>query len=283
MLVDLISNESYNRLSILIQIHVKHQNQTKRLTNMNKKNFNFCVFCWRSIANTGKRLGRTQYFCSLHKSTGATKTAHENYKRRLYATLKLKKLAVDDKLPRHNRYTKIYENVLKLTISPSYALSRMTFTSLGIAKQSVAIFSLISWAYPLTYKKTKYLIGTTFKDKEDFADTLISALTTRDDQETLPIRSASLEVGKDAEIWIPLVIEMLARHEVFELISEMELRRGGTNRGKDIELRNRIVAIVKEYKSQGIEPVQKEIAAKVGRTPQRVSVIYNELKKQNRV
>jgi hypothetical protein len=245
----------------------------------------FCVFCWRAISSTGVRKGRTKYFCNHHKASEDNKLNHEQQKRWLISSLELNGVLLSSKLTKQEYYDTLSDKILsKLTVHPSITLDKFPYPSIGLLKQSTVIIDAVEWAYPITYKKLKHLKDEDPITKIDFAEKVISSLADKIELKRLPIRSIDLKIDKDAIVWIPLLIEMVARHEALMLVNEKKLRSGPPSGVlKDHDLRRELVRLVYYYRDKKLKPTQRELAKRLGKSKQRISVLMKELGLTNKV
>lgn len=239
--------------------------------------FNFCVFCWRAVANTRLRNGRTLYFCNIHKSTGNSKSQHERDKRRILLMFEKKKMALNKSQVKYLYYSQLSSNLLKVTDTPfeSTVINKYPFPPTGLTKQTQSLCRALSWAYPITYNKVKLALPLQATNNNELVERIIKSLMNSKDMGTPPIKPHHLRTEKDASVWYPLLIHMLARHEAYEKLQEQKLKPGVS---KDKELRGSIKALISEYQRKGTRLTQREISRLIGRSEQRVSILMKEMK-----
>lgn len=240
-------------------------------------NFNFCVFCWRAVANTRMRSGRTLFFCNIHKSAGNSKSQHERDKRRIISMFEKKKIVLNKSEAKYRYYSQLSSNLLKVTETPTEAtvINKYPLPHSGIVKQAQSLYKAISWAYPITFNKLKLALSLQVTNNVELVERIIKSLMNSKDMGIPPITPHHLRTEKDASVWYPLLIQMLARHEAYEKLQEQKMKPGVS---KDKELRGIIKALISEYQKKGKRLTQREISRQVGRSEQRVSVLMKEMK-----
>ncbi|BFT32054.1 hypothetical protein D210916BOD24_32300 [Alteromonas sp. D210916BOD_24] len=188
-----------------------------------------------------------------------------------------KKVALNKNEAKHLYYSQLSSNLLKVTETPSEAtvINKYPFQHSGIVKQTQSLYKAISWAYPITFNKVKLALSLQATNNVELVERIIKSLMNSKDMGIPPIKPHHLKIEKDASVWYPLLIQMLARHEAYEKLQEQKLKPGVS---KDKELRGVIKAVISEYNRKGKRLTQREISRLVGRSEQRVSVLMKEMK-----
>ena len=86
------------------------------------------------------------------------------------------------------------------------------------------------------------------------------------------------EIDND-KAWLKGLFEMLARHEVYMTVNRERVKGESENK----ELRDRLAKRINEMKQEKIEHINKRLASEFNLSEPRISVLHQQLIKENRV
>ncbi|MBA6397670.1 hypothetical protein [Colwellia sp. BRX10-4] len=237
---------------------------------MDKK---FCVLCWRPR--------NTKYFCLEHLGSGKTRKLQQRHKRRLLSVLEEKVLCIIPTLEKPNYYSFLYECAYKLSVKPAVAIQGASYPSLGIRNQSKVIWGIASRYYPISYNKLNLLNIDLFMNKHELVGAIVQVLEDCDDVSSIKSSYTALSIDLDAQVWIPNVVELLARHESFMAVNEVSVKPGPRQRtNEDKKLREKLVARINTFNSKGQEYTLAQLGNEFNLSPARVCVLRKQLIKR---
>lgn len=226
----------------------------------------FCVVCWRPTY--------TKYYCREHLGSGETRIKQQNHKRRLINALASKGILLDNKLPRDRYLPTLRDSVYKLGKKPEISLEGLSYPALGFKSQATQILKISSRDYPTAYLKINALKKQDFDNKRQY----VLAIS-----ETLGDRNVAFEIDGidlDAQVWVPNIVKMLARYEVFtNLIDQPKPLRSGPRKGynEDIELRNNLATRINKLNADGSKYTLCQLANEFGLSKPRICLLRKQL------
>ncbi len=235
----------------------------------------FCVLCWRPVSDYPQQPLRVSFFCIAHKASGDTRTTHQKHKRRLIKALEKKDIYVGNDQNKKNYYSFLSSQVLKLKGVPDdefirKASSQKSFNTL------VKIILNKSKYYTKTYRKISVLSDLKLSNKENFTKAVMMVLDKEFNHERLS--DIPFEIDND-KAWLKGLFEMLARHEVYMTVNRERVKGEGENK----ELRDRLAERINEMKQEKIEHINKRLASEFNLSEARISILHQQLIKENRV
>jgi hypothetical protein len=236
----------------------------------------FCTLCWRTP--------NTKYFCKEHLGSGETRKLQQKHKRRTLAELKKRGIYIDNKLEKSKYYSRLYNSLYKMSYPPSFVLKKISYPLVGVESLARMILNITSLYYPLSFTRLKNIDFSMVKNKYEFSDSIVKALEPRSGNSNIKAYFINPTFNLDDEVWVPILIEMLARYEAFMNINEKEIRPGPPKKtNEDKEIRRNLADRIYELNANNTPYTLKQLSIEFHLSMARISVLRKELINKNSI
>lgn len=227
----------------------------------------FCALCFRATDNS-------RYFCGAHKASGITKKTNFKDRRALLRSLRNEGENIEF-LSKHEYYSALSRHLKGLVAKhPSEAEIlniRYTGNNELLLEQIIAIAKSY---YPFTFEKIKDCAAISHYNIDKMFSYVCSKL---DPAFKIPV--IRINLGEQSDDWKWRWVEILARHEAYNLLILSPTKRGPEpGVGQDKLLRENISKLYQKYAADCIWGTQAKIAAELGLSNARISLIVRELR-----
>ena len=231
----------------------------------------FCVLCWRRKY--------TKYYCRYHLGSGETRNNQQHHKRRLIRELNKRNIKIDTSLAKADYLSQLYKFTYKFSVKPSVALCGVKYPSLGVEAQARVIWAIASKYYPVSYLKLRQIDLQALTGKNELVTLITQALEERIGDATVKVGIDTATLELDATVWIPKVIELLARYESFQNLELIKVKPGPPRRYKeDTSLRKRLAARINELDLKGEKYTLEQLSKEFNLSSARICVLRKQVR-----